>query len=156
MRQTADLCRTHYAAAAATIRHLYGLSLHVFGSRECRWREARGLVETAVNDPSTWLGAETGGLTYPARIVDIYQLAVQIGASASDRKAGDQLIDSLLPFTAQKAKPVTADEYEQETRNLLKLFGVPEDQYAAELEQLTARRRFDENLRAEVEATYDA
>ena len=156
MTAAAAFVREHYTETAATIRHLFGLSVHDFGTSACRWREAIALLKTAANDTDTWLAVKVHGLSYRAREDHSITNALLIGFMSEDSKAAEENRLKILPWpedakTRQaRPEPVTADEYEAATRAMLADFGVPAEQFEAELAGVLAAKRLEEKTEREL------
>ena len=136
----------HEAAAAATFRHLYHLSLYEVGTPTCRWGEAVKLIEVAAGDPSTWLGAEYAELRYPASPAEIYGMWLAIGRTAATRQGAKALREAFMPFPdrrprgSQKFGKTSTDEYREATARLMCRFGIAEEQWADELDTIVTQR----------------
>ena len=118
MIEAARFIDQHRAAASATFRRLFGVSIHQIGTPELRWGEAIDLLAVAAGDSGTWLAAEVHGLKYPARPVENL-IAKAVGSIAFEN------IDDLLPFPRQDDNRVpTPDEYREATARMLADWGI--------------------------------
>ncbi len=84
------------------MRETFGVGLSDLGDAVL-WGEAQFLIEAAATDPSTVLGAELAGWSYPASTRDLIELI----ATIRDEKASKKLMPWALKIDAgQKADPV--------------------------------------------------
>ena len=92
-------------AVARTLRNPYGVGLSDLGDA-LSWGEAILLIEAAVNDPSTILGAELAGWAYPASTLDLLSLSAQIG----DWKTARRVMPWVLEISRPQQPNASADE----------------------------------------------
>lgn len=100
MIAVAQFIREHRVAVTRTLREMGGVGLTDLGDG-LSWGEARDLIEAAIADPSTVLGAEMAGWAYPASMKDIFMLT----AAIRDPKVARQLMPWVI-----KTSDATADE----------------------------------------------
>jgi hypothetical protein len=81
MRGLVALRAEHGDALAATLRERFGVSLWDVGTL-VTWGEVLALVRVAMSDPSTYLGAEVRGFSYPASMAEMVQISGMFGKSA--------------------------------------------------------------------------
>ena len=96
----ARLHHEHRQPFAATLRERYGISANQIG-KTITYGEAWDLVYQLLDDPSNPLCAEIAQWSYPARLIDLLQLAATIG----DGKAAEKI----MPWTmARRQKQIDA------------------------------------------------
>lgn len=78
MMAVARLVKDRRRTVARTLRETFGVGLTDLGDG-LSWGEAKLLLEEAAADPSTALGAELAGWSYPATHVDLFSLIATIG-----------------------------------------------------------------------------
>ncbi|APZ81752.2 putative tail assembly chaperone protein [Rathayibacter phage NCPPB3778] len=76
-----------------------------------KWGEAFLLVEAAISDPGTFLGAEMAGWAYPAKTIELLSLIT----AASDPKATDKIMPWAM---ARSEKSATVEEVEKANADL--------------------------------------
>jgi hypothetical protein len=100
-----QLIQDHREAAARTLRERFGIGLSDLGDR-VTWGEAKTLLEAAVEDGSTWLGADLGGWAYPASMPELLSIAAAIG----DWKAAKKV----MPWAMESPRRQSASAEEVE------------------------------------------
>ena len=89
----ARLHHEHRQAFTATFRERYNISANQIGTA-IAYREAWDLTGQLLDDPGNPLCAELADWAYPARLIDLLQLAATIG----DGKAAE----NIMPWTMQR------------------------------------------------------
>ena len=106
----ARLHHEHRQAFTATFRERYNISINQIGNG-ITYREAWDLTGQLLDDPGNPLCAELADWAYPARLIDLLQLAATIG----DGKAAE----NIMPWTMQRhrnqieAAKTTPDEIDK-------------------------------------------
>lgn len=126
------------------MRSTFGCSIHEVGTVSLRWREARALILTAINDGGTYLGAEVRDAEFRISGVDDRILRALVALlSRDDKKAEKHNSRLLLPYAQETRKPkapsIDAAEYTEATESLLTQFGIDPSIAAADIQAAAAR-----------------
>lgn len=84
MTRLVRLAHEYPAELYGTLRARYGVSWAQVGQPSLPWHEAALLIEDALADPSTSLGAAVAGWFYPARVTDLALILALGGEAAQD------------------------------------------------------------------------
>lgn len=123
MIATARAISEHRAAAVATLRATFGVSLYDAGTPRLRWGEAADLLTVATGDSGTYWAAEALALKYPAPMIQI------LAASFAGAGAGVENVHDLLPFGKREdgTPPPSADEFRDASAAMLAEWGIADD-----------------------------